>query len=173
MSPGCKTLQSHECVPRRSEHDFPRRRRSPLLLLWAPKAVQGDTPPPFSCDRETLQDCRLETHVITHTAALEGVRFQNHQEGGGGSSGKKQRFPPQVMLLTEGFFFSPVLLVAPLHPPPSLHNAQSQTLIGAKFPCMMQPERRGKCPPPADNFIHLFLGTKNRELSYSSWSSVV
>lgn len=54
--PSVKTLQSHECVPRRSERDFPRRRRSPLLLLWAPKAVQGDTPPSlfFSCDRETL-----------------------------------------------------------------------------------------------------------------------
>lgn len=176
MSSGCETLQSHECVPRRSERDFPRRRRSPLLLLWAPKAVQGDTPPLFFLwPRDTLGFPSWDTHVITHTAALDGVRFQNNQEGGGGSSGKRQRFFPQVMLLTEGFFLVPSCWWhrCTRLPPPTTHKAKPSLEQSSHAWCNQSGEESDP-PSPADNkFIHLFLGRKDHELSYSSWSSVV
>lgn len=112
-----------------------------------------------------------KTHKIktrTHTEREQSVCFQSHggksNEAASQSAGDVARCG--YFLITSCWWqrctrlsLSLSRLSQCLSFSPSLLKAQSKPLIGAKFPCMMQPGAEWSIPHSADeNLIHLFLG---------------
>lgn len=111
------------------------RERSPLLLSRPPRGqIHAEDFLPDALHRKTQQQHKMS------------------------SGGKKQRKWSRSPAHCGYACLNPVLRVATLHPSLSLHNAQSQSLTGAKFPGVMQPGA-GRKPsrqlvlPPGDEHL--------------------